>query len=152
DTGRFCGPEIGGSPLALDIGQGMRGGLPYPPRAAALVNQRTPKDDPHVRCMPDNPPRTWVMPHLTQAVHTPPLLVLLHDVIAMYRQIFIDGRPQPPDPNPTWNGYSTAAWDRDTLVVQTVGFRDDLWIDMKGAPLTSAGKVTERIRRPSYGT
>src|ERR1700731_4239172 len=151
-TGQFCGLEIGGSPLALNIGQDLSGGLPYQPWAAQLVKQRFSKDDPHVRCLPDNPPRTWGMPHLTKAVHTPRLLVLLYEVNAMYRQIFIDGRPQPDDPNPTWNGYSTAAWDRDTLVIQTTGFRDDLWIDMAGAPLTRAGKITQGLRRPHYGT
>jgi len=92
------------------------------------------------------------MPHLTKAVHTPKLLVLLYEVNAMYRQIFTDGRPLPVDPNPGWNGYSTAVWDGDTLVVQTVGFREDLWIDMSGSPMSDAGKLTERIRRPNYGT
>src|SRR5271166_1461899 len=72
ETGLFCGgTEIGGSPLALDIGRDFPGGLPYQPGAAELVKQRFSKDDPHVRCLPDNPPRTWVMPHLTKAVHTP---------------------------------------------------------------------------------
>jgi hypothetical protein len=151
-TGQFCGSEIGGSPLALDIGRDLPGGLPYQPWAAELVKQRFSKDDPHVRCLPDNPPRTWVMPHLTKAVHTPHLLVLLYEVNAMYRQIFIDGRPLPNDPNPSWNGYSTATWDRDTLVIRTTGFRDDLWIDMRGAPMTSAATMIERLRRPNYGT
>jgi hypothetical protein len=92
------------------------------------------------------------MPHLTKAVHTPRLLVLLYEVNAMYRQIFIDGRPMPVDPNPAWNGYSIAAWEGDTLVIQTTGFRDDLWIDMGGSPMSSAAKMTERLRRPNYGT
>ena len=151
-TGEFCGIEIGGSPLALNIGKELPGGLPFQPWAAELVKHRYSKDDPHVRCLPDNPPRTWVMPHLTKIVHTPQLLVMLYEVNAMYRQIFIDGRPLPEDPNPSWNGYSTAKWDQDTLVIQTTGFRDDLWIDMAGAPLTSAGKMTERLRRPTWGT
>lgn len=151
ETGLFCGPEIGGSPLALDIGRNMPDGLPLQPGATALLKQRTAKDDPHVRCLPDNPPRTWVMPHLTKAIHTPRLLVLLYEVNAMYRQIFIDGRPQPVDPLPSWNGYSTAKWQGDTLVVETKGFRDDLWIDMKGSPISSAGTITERISRPTYG-
>jgi hypothetical protein len=56
------------------------------------------------------------------------------------------------DPNPTWNGYSTGKWDGDTLVVQTIGFHDDLWLDSAGNPLTSAAKVTEKFRRPNYGT
>jgi hypothetical protein len=116
------------------------------------VKQRFSKDDPHVRCLPDNPPRTWVMPHLTKLVHTPRLMVLLYEVNAMYRQVFIDGRPLPVDPNPSWNGYSSAVWDRDTLVIHTNGFRDDLWIDMLGAPMTSSATMTERLRRPNFGT
>jgi hypothetical protein len=150
-----CGIEIGGSPLALNLGVDMPGGLPYQSWAGEIVKQRTADgsiDDPHVRCLPDNPPRTWGMPHLTKAVHTPKLLVLLYEVNAMYRQIFIDGRPLPDDPSPGWNGYSTAKWEGDTLVVQTSGFRDDLWIDMSGSPMSDAAKLTERIRRPNYGT
>ena len=150
-----CGLELGGSPLARDLGANLPGGLPYQPWAAALVKARTgddSRDDPHVRCLPDNPPRTWTLPHLTKVIHTPKQLALLYEVNAMYRQVFLDGRPMPDDPTPTWNGYSTARWDGDTLVVQTTGFRDDLWLDMGGSPMGSAAKMTERIRRPNFGT
>jgi hypothetical protein len=78
--------------------------------------------------------------------------VLLYEVNAMYRQIFIDGRPLPADQNPTWNGYSTARWEGDTLVVQTSGFRDGLWLDTSGSPMSDAAKMTERFRRPTLGT
>src|SRR5678816_1372656 len=101
----------------------MPGGLPYQPWAAALVKERVAnghEDDPHVRCLPDNPPRTWGMPHLTKIVHTPKLLVMLYEVNAMYRQIFTDGRPLPEDPTPGWNGYcllytSDAADERSSV-------------------------------------
>ena len=150
-----CGLEIGGSPLALDLGTDLPGGLPYGPNAAELTKQRAAsnsKDDPHVRCLPDNPPRPWAMPHMTKAIHTPKLLVLLYEVNAMYRQIFIDGRPLPADPTPGWNGYSSAKWEGDTLVIETAGFRDNMWLDMKGSPISDAAKMRERLRRPNYGT
>jgi hypothetical protein len=150
-----CGTEIGGSPLGGNLGRNLPGGLPYQPEAATLAKERRAddsRDDPHVRCLPDNPPRHWTLPHLTKAVHTPKLLVLLYEVNAMYRQIFIDGRPLPEDPTPGWNGYSTARWEDDTLVVQSAGFRDNLWIDTGGSPMSAAAKMTERIRRPNYGT
>jgi len=157
DAGQFveCGAEIGGSPLMRNIGAELSGGLPYQPWAAELAKVRTAEqsvDDPHVRCLPDNPPRTWGLPHLTKILYTPKLMVLLYEVNAMYRQIFLDGRPLPEDPNPGWNGYSVAHWEGDTLVVQSAGFRDDLWLDTAGSPMSDAAKLTERIRRPNFGT
>ena len=153
---RFSGcTEIGGSPLARNIGAQLAGGLPYQPWAAKLQKERAAddsRDDPHVRCLPDNPPRHWGLPHLNKLVHTPKLLVVLYEVNAMYRQIFTDGRPLPEDPTPGWMGYSTARWEGDTLVVQTAGFRDELWMDLGGSPMSDAAKLTERIRRPNYGT
>jgi hypothetical protein len=155
-TGEFiaCDSEIGASKLSRELGADLPGGLPYQAWALELRNKRAAddsRDDPHVRCLPDNPPRHWNLPHLTRAIHTPKLLALLYEVNAMYRQIHIDGRPLPEDPTPGWMGYSTARWEGDTLVVRTEGFRDDLWIDGTGSPMSSAAKMTERIRRPDFG-
>jgi len=90
-----CGIEIGGSPLGGNLGRNLPGGsLPYKPEVARQVAARhadDSRDDPHVRCLPDNPPRAWTLPHLTKALHSPKLLALLYEVNAMYRQIFIDG-------------------------------------------------------------
>ena len=151
-----CGAEIGGSKLTLDLGLDLPGGsLPYQPWAAQVKKQRAAddsRDDPHVRCLPDSVPRMWTLPHLTKIVHTAKLAVLLYEVNATYRQIFLDGRPFPQDMNPAWTGYSVGHWEGDTLVVETRGFRDNLWIDMNGSAMSDAAKMTERIRRPNFGT
>src|SRR5579862_3086978 len=151
-----CGNEIGGSQYAGNLGRDLPGGQPpFQPHALELFQKRHAAlsiDDPHVRCFPDNPPRSWTLPHMTKAIHRPKLLVLLYEVNAMYRQVFIDGRPQPKDPSPSWTGYSTAHWEGDTLVVQTEGFRDNLWIDTWGSPMSDAAKMTEKMRRPNFGT
>ena len=42
-------------------------------------------------------------------------------------------------------------WDGDTLIVETIGFRDGIWLDRRGSPLTSAGKLTEKYRRTNAG-
>jgi hypothetical protein len=108
--------------------------------------------DPHLRCLPPNFPRAWALPQYKKIVQTPGLMLVLNEFNASYRQIFTDGRPLPADPQPSWNGYSTGKWDGDTLVVETIGFRDDLWLDMSGSPLTEAARVTERFQRVNYGT
>ncbi len=150
----ICGQELAMGRLGINMGLGLKGGLPYQPWLAALVKERTAnnaKDDPHVRCLPDTFLRAYSLPHLLKFVQTPGLLVVLDEMNANYRQIFTDGRPLPEDPTPSWQGYSSARWDGDTLVVSTNGLRDDLWIDWNGSVVTSAAKVTERIRRPDYG-
>jgi hypothetical protein len=85
-------------------------------------------------------------------LQAPGLLVLLHERNMEFRQIYIDGRPAPADPNPSWYGYSTARWDGDALVVETTGLREGLWADFNGSPLTDQAKIRERFRRPNYGT
>ena len=150
-----CGVEIGGSPLGGNLGRNLEGGLPYQPWAAELARKRRAdfaRDDPHVRCMPDSPPRTWTLPHLTKIIHQPKLLVTLYEVNAQYRQIFLDGRPFPEDPTPGWQGYSVGHWDGDTMVIETRGFRDELWIDSNGSPMSDAAKMTERLHRVNFGT
>lgn len=153
--GTDCAEKTPLSAWAYHIDAELPGGLPYQPWAAALVRQRMAdngKDDPHVRCLPSNPPRAYTLPHYQKIVQTPRFIVMMTEFNASYRQIFTDGRPLPVDPQPSWNGYSTGHWDGDTLVVQTNGLRDGLWLDMAGNPLTDAATLTERIRRPNFGT
>jgi hypothetical protein len=145
---------IVGSRQMANIGVDLPGGLPYQPWLAALTKERTDnlaKDDPHIKCLPDNFLRAYGMPHLLKFVHTPGLLVVLNEVDAGYRQIFTDARPLPEDPNPSWQGYSSGKWAGDTLVIDTIGLRDDTWIDWSGSVLTQAAKVREQIRRPDFG-
>lgn len=151
-----CGER---TPIAADeligIGNSVPGGLPYQPWARELAQKRAAshgRDDPHVRCLPANFPRAWGLPHIQKLIQNPGLLVILDEFNASYRQIFTDGRPLLVDPQPSWQGYSIGHWEGDTLVVETTGFRDDLWLDGTGTPLTDAAKITEHIRRPNFGT
>ena len=137
-----------------NIGVDLEGGLPYQPWLVPIVKERTENnaiDDPHIRCLPDNFLRAYGLPHLLKFVHSPNLLVVLNEMNAGYRQVFTDARPLPKDPNPTWQGYSSAKWSGDTLVIDTIGLRDDTWIDWSGSVLTEAAKVREEIRRPDFG-
>ena len=101
---------------------------------------------------PPNYPRAWAFPETQKIFQTPTQLVLLHEFNASYRQIFFDGRKLPEDMLPTWDGYSVAHWEGDTLVVESAGYRDDSWLDTAGNFFSSEARVTERIRRPNFGS
>jgi hypothetical protein len=137
-----------------NIGVDLPGGLPYQPWQVPIVKERTnnlAKDDPHIKCLADNFIRAYGMPHLLKFVHSPSLLVVLNELNAGYRQVFTDARPLPKDPNPNLQGYSSAAWSGDTLVIDTIGLQNDTWIDWNGSVVTEAAKVRERMRRPDFG-
>jgi hypothetical protein len=138
----------------LNIGHSLKSGLPYQPWAAALVKERQAaagRGDPTSHCLPGSPIRLHTFPLLRKIVQTPGLLLILNERDGSYRQIFTDGRGLPTDPQPSFNGFSTAKWEGDTLVVQSNGFRDGIWLDRMGSPLTSAAKMTERFHRVNYG-
>jgi len=138
----------------VNIGWSLKGGLPYQPWAAATRKARMEqngKDDPSSHCLPRGALRAHTSPLLRKFVQVPGLLVLLSESNASYRQIFTDGRPLPAIEQPTFNGYSIGRWEGDTLVVQTTGFKDGMWLDRSGSPMTDAAKMTEKFRRTSYG-
>ena len=138
----------------FNIGWGLKGGLPYQPWAAALVKSRTAQDstdDPATHCLPMGIVHTHTTPLLKKVIQTPALLLVITERNASYRQIFLDGRPLPQDPQPSFNGYSTGKWEGDTLVVESNGFQDGTWLDHNGSPLTEAAKMTERFRRLNFG-
>jgi hypothetical protein len=139
----------------VNIGWSLPGGLPYQPWAAEAVaarREQNGKDDPTTHCLPGGVVKGHTTPLLRKFVQVPGLLIVLKEHNASYRQIFTDGRPLPDDPEPSWNGYSTAKWEGDALVVRTIGFRDGLWLDRSGSPLTAAAQMTERFRRINYGS
>jgi hypothetical protein len=150
----------GGPPAATfwSLGAGIRGGLPYQPLAAQLRAERMANDqknNPDAHCLPMGLMQLHLHPQPRKIVQTPGLIVIMYEGNQGLRQIFTDGRllPTPGDDlQPWWYGYSSGHWEGDTLVVETVGFRDDVWLDVQGSPLTSHAKMTERFRRPSFGS
>ncbi len=147
-----------GTPAASfgNAGQGIQGGLPYQPWAKELVDKRkanNSKDNPDAHCLPMGFMQFHTHPEPRKIVQTPTSMLIIYEANSGLRQIFMDGRKLPgKDAEPWWYGYSVGHWDGDALVVETTGFIDDIWLDVQGSPLTSEGKVTERFRRPTYGT
>jgi hypothetical protein len=140
-----------------NIGAQVAGGAPYQPWAAELVKQRmadNSKDNPDAHCLPMGVMQMTSHPFPRKIIQTPAEVVMIYEASGTtVREIFLDGRPLPPaDAQPWWNGYSIGRWEGDTLVVETAGFLDEGWLDVRGSPLTSAGRLIERYRRPTYGS
>ena len=147
----ICG-DLPISPQFMNMGAGLPEPLPYRQWALDRIKNKGVIDDPYGNCITPGGPRMHLLPTMKKVIQTPSLLVILDEYNATYRQIFTDGRPLPNDPQPSYSGYSSGKWEGDTLVVRTIGYRDDLWLDGAGSPLTEQGKVTEKFHRPNYGT
>jgi hypothetical protein len=113
-------------------------------------------EDPNLHCLPSGVPR--MSPYPWRIIQTPThtrethIFILFEGNIHSYRQIFMDGRKHPEDPDPTWYGHSVGRWEGDTLVVDTVGFNDKFWFDFTGHPHTEKLHIVERYRRSNMDT
>jgi hypothetical protein len=123
------------------------------PWAQALYQQRSEnlgKDDPWtVKCLPMGT-RHITNGGLARIIQTSSEIAILYEDLA-YRQIHMDGRQLPKDPDPSYMGFSVGRWEGDALVVDTIGFKDTTWLDMGGHPHTEALHVTERFERRDFG-
>ncbi len=130
------------------------GEVSFQPWAAALYKHRQDtlsRDDPQARCVLSGVPRENVVPYPFKILNSNGEIVILYEALHSYRQIFMDGRPLPKDPNPTWMGYSIGHWEDDTLVIESSGFVDNNWLDNNGHPGTEALHLTERLHRRDFG-
>jgi hypothetical protein len=144
--------------LIEDISLGLAKGdtIPLNDWAKGVMAKHLSKEDPEANCLPTGVPRhapyPWRIvgqPDLANPTH---LYFLFEGNIHSYRQIFMDGRKHPEDPNPTWYGHSVGRWEGDTLVIDTVGFNDRFWFDFVGHPHTEKLHTTERYTRPDFAT
>ncbi len=85
-------------------------------------------------------------------IQTPGKVIIIHQYRNSVRHIYTDGREHPKALENTWNGHSTGRWDGDTLVVDTVGLRDESWLDTGGHEHSIQMHVVERFRRVDFDT
>jgi hypothetical protein len=154
--GRAGGGQAGpGRATMGNIGGDLPEGAPYQPWAADLVKKRmadNSKDNPDAHCLPLGIAQMNAHPFPRKIIQTPTEVLLIYEGSGTtVREIYLDGRTLPADPQPWYNGYSVGRWEGDTLVVETTGLLDDGWLDVRGSPITNSGKITERFHRVRYG-
>ena len=116
--------------------------------AEALAKNRQEKDNPSTLCLPGD--ILLDSPNPFEIVQTSKKVVIIGEYnVGALREIYLDGRAHPKELNPTWMGHSTGRWEKDVLVVDTVGFNDRSWLDVY--PHTEMLHVVTRYRRPDLG-
>jgi len=155
-----------GPPVAtfFEAGGNMEGGLPYTQWAKDIRDKRfkdlQARDNPDANCLPMGflQFHQQPQPRRIMNVTSPKMILIEYEANYGLRHIYMDGRPLPPqgEPTPFWYGYSVGHWDGDTLVVETNNLRGaedskfDGWLDVNGSPYSEQAKFTERFRRPTY--
>jgi hypothetical protein len=148
----LSGTWNGGGSNSSDISKALKPGdtVSMQPWAEKVFKGRMAADDPESLCLPFGIPRS--APYPWRIVQTPTHYFILYEGnIHSYRQIFMDGRKHPADPDPTWYGHSIGHWEAETLVVDTVGFNDKFWFDYLGHPHTEQLHTIERYTRTDLG-
>jgi hypothetical protein len=133
---------------------------PFQPWAKALFEHRQRiflKDDPLARCLPPGGPRQFQMANGFQFIEQKELgriLVLLGGGDRNWRVIYTDGRPQgtAAEQVPSYYGNSVGHWEKDTLVVDSVGYNEKFWLSGNGLPSTEALHLVERFTRTDLNT
>jgi hypothetical protein len=143
---------------AGDITRGLKAGseVVMLPWAEEKMKTLKSQNDPQANCLPSGVPRG--NPYPWRIVQTPThkaathIYMLFEGNIHSFRQVFLDGRPHPEDPDPTWYGHSIGHWEGETLVVDTVGYNDKFWFDYLGHPHTEKLHTVERYTRTDLDT
>jgi hypothetical protein len=154
----LTGPWVGGGSNGDIEREGglKRGELPLQQWAKDLRDKRLEKDEPYTACLPMSVPRVnpypWKFAYNYESTGLTHIYVL-HETgdAGAHRVVYMDGRPHPKNPVPTWWGHSVGHWEGDTLVIDTVGYNDKFWFDSRGTPHTEQLHTIERWTRTSWG-
>jgi hypothetical protein len=127
--------------------------VPFMDWSRALYDARQIHElEPHARCKASGTSRQFLTPYGVEFVEIPELKQLyIFDIGGphTFRTVYMDGRSHPSDLEPTNYGHSIGWWEEDTLVVDSVGFNTDFWMDRRGLPHTEQLHTIERFERPN---
>jgi len=130
--------------------------VPFKPWAKAVYDARQIHElEPHARCKASGSARQFLTPYGVEFVEIPALeRLFIFDIGGphTFRTVYMDGRSHPTDFTPTNYGHSVGWWEDDTLVIDTVGYNEDFWLDRRGLPHTVKLHTLERFTRVNADT
>ena len=126
---------------------------PYARDYRAFVKRRdealkrgAPLPDASLLCKPEGMPTAMAgAPFYIEFLHAKDKVVVLNEFLSQTRRIFL-GVTMPPleELSVGYFGYSVGRWEGDTLVVDTMGIRED--VQFMAVPHSKRLRITERIR------
>jgi len=132
--------------------------VPLQPWARALTDHRHQlalASEPYTRCKPAGGPRQFMSPYgleIVEFAEQQRIFIFNISNAQSYRTVYMDGRGHPATLNPSFLGHSVGRWESDTLVIDSVGFNEDFWMNRDGLPHTSQLHLTERLTRTDFDT
>ena len=146
-------PSLGAvfaKPPGLGVVEGDE--IPYLPAMAAKKKENQAdwvKLDPEVKCYLPGVPRATYLPYPFQIVQSQNNILISYEYAGAVRIINM-GAPTKA-PADSWMGWSNGHWEGETLVVDSAGFNDKVWIDSAGHPTSESLHIQERFRRRDFG-
>jgi hypothetical protein len=127
------------------------GDLPYTAAGRANFEAYNPEDgDYTAMCMPFGLTRSVNSPYPVQVMQNDRYIAFLFEQNTWFHVAPFRDEP-PDDPHPTWFGTSSARWDGDTLVVETVGFNGFTRLDTRGNPHSDQLRVVQTFQHLDAG-
>jgi len=130
--------------------------IPFQPWAKALYDERQETElEPHSRCHPSGVSRQFQTPYGVDFVQLPEekrLYIIDVGGPHTFRVVYMDGRPHPEKLVPSSYGHSTGRWESNTLVIDSVGFNENFWLDRTGLPHTERLHTVEKFTRTDFNT
>lgn len=129
---------------------------PYKEQYAALLAKMKGANavpDQIALCFPPGMPRMMAMVYGMEVLQTPGQIAITSEWQDAGRRIWLDRKSHPPEDEltPSYAGDSVGHWEGDTLVVETIGIRDDVPLNRTGLPHSPLLRVIERFVQTSPG-
>lgn len=105
--------------------------------------------NPYSNCLPRGMPSMMALrSYPIEFIFSPGRVTMNFESWMQRRFIFTDGRTHPTDFDPTYSGYSIGRWEGDTLVVETIGLKENTVLAGSGSRHQAHGpnlKIDERM-------
>lgn len=148
-------PDLSGfwrGPLLRNMDKNVPGGFKAiftPAGAGAYEYNLTQTINPEGLCLFAGIPRASISGVPFEIVQSSNRVAFLYELMWTFRSIPTDRREHPKDVEPSFFGHGVGRWEGDTLVIDSVGFKDHLtWLDDDAHPHSDAMHVIERWRLP----